>query len=360
MPKTPALLSARNITRKYGERKAVDDLSLRLEAGAVKSLLGASGCGKSTTLRILAGLERQDSGQIDQDGRRVSDDSCHEPPERRAIGFMFQDFALFPHLTALGNVMFGLTGPAKEARRRAEALLERVGLSGFGDTYPYQLSGGEQQRVALARALAPAPKILLMDEPFSGLDDRLRDGVRDESLAIIRESGAAVLIVTHAPGEAMRVADEILLMRDGRIVQKGNPLSIFTRPVDKEAAGFFTDLNVISGVAREAAVDTPFGRFLAPKVSDGQRVEVVVRPQHIKMDFDRGGKGPAPTAENGVPARGIVKRARYMGTHSLVEFRMESDGTPLKATVPAVFLPAEGRRLWISLRRADCFVFPAG
>ena len=198
-----------------------------------------------------------------------------------------------------------------------------------------------------------------MDEPFSGLDERLRDGIRDDTLSLLKEEGAAVLLVTHEPHEAMRMADEIALMRAGRIVQRGAPYNLYNAPVDREAAAFFSDLNVLRGTVRGALTDTPFGQFLAPGHPDGAEVEIVIRPQHLKIDFDRGGRGPNPTPQDGTPARGVVTRARFMGRDSLVEFSMDHDGSVLKASVPGVFLPRPGTILWLMLRRERCFVFPA-
>ena len=352
-------LELKSIGKRFAERDVVRDLSLSVAPGQVTCLLGPSGCGKSTTLRIIAGVEHQDRGEIWVDGVQICGDDTHVPPEGRSIGLMFQDFALFPHLTVARNVAFGLTGGKAEAQARVGALLEKVGLSGFGDKFPHELSGGEQQRVALARALAPRPKIMLMDEPFSGLDDRLRDGIRDETLSVLKEEGTAVLLVTHEPHEAMRMADEIALMRGGQIVQQGNPYNIYNSPVDREAAAFFSDINVIRGQSNGALTETPFGQFLTPGHADGAAVEIIVRPQHLKIDFDRSGSGPNPTPSDGAPAKGVVERARFMGRESLVEFRMAFDGSLLKATVPAVFLPKPGTTLWLTMRRDRCFVFGA-
>ena len=278
-------LSLRDIRHAFDGARVLDGVSLDLRPGEVTCLLGPSGCGKSTLLRIAAGVERQDEGSVAVDGRVVSEGRTHLPPEKRAVGLMFQDFALFPHLSVIGNVAFGLTGPGTAREARATALLERVGLARHGAKYPHQLSGGEQQRVALARALAPGPHILLMDEPFSGLDNRLRDGIRDQTLEILKEEGTAVLLVTHEPEEAMRMADRIALMRDGRIVQEGAPYNIYNAPVDKEAAMFFSDINVIHGEVRNFATDTPFGQFMTPGLADRADVEIIIRSQHLKMDF---------------------------------------------------------------------------
>lgn len=353
-----ARLEIRDLRRSFGGQDVVRNVSLSLRAGQVTGLLGPSGCGKSTTLRIIAGVDRQDAGEVWIDGKMVAGPGVFVPPEKRHIGLMFQDFALFPHLSVAENVAFGLTGTRTEKRLRVRELLDKVGLAKFIDKYPHELSGGEQQRVALARALAPRPSIMLMDEPFSGLDNRLRDGIRDEALGILKEEGAAVLLVTHEPEEAMRMADEIALMRRGKVVQRGAPYNIYNAPVDLQAAAFFSDVNVISGVVQGALTQTAFGQFLAPGVPDGSTVDIVIRPQHLKIDFDRGGVGPSPTPDHGVWARALVERARFIGKESLVDFRMEQDGARLTASVPSVFLPKEGTALWIAIRRDRCFVFP--
>lgn len=355
---TAPRLEVQNLIRSFDGLRVVDDVSFQVQPGEVACLLGPSGCGKSTTLRMVAGVDMQDSGRIHVDGKLICDTHFRIPPERRAIGLMFQDFALFPHLPVSENVAFGLKGGHSANRDRVAELLGRVQMTRHLDSYPHELSGGEQQRIALARALAPRPRVLLMDEPFSGLDERLRDGIRDDTLALLKEEGTAVLLVTHEPDEAMRMADQILLMRDGRIVQKGAPYNLYNAPVDRQAAAFFSDINVLTGRVQGALTDTPFGQFLTPGVPDGREVEIVIRPQHLKIDFDRAGQGPAPTAENGTAAMARVTRARYLGRESLVEFTTDQGGIALTATVPGVFLPPAGTPMWLMLRRDRVFVFP--
>jgi iron(III) transport system ATP-binding protein len=352
-------LQVQSLSCQFGGREVVSEVELQVAAGQVMCLLGPSGCGKSTTLRMIAGVETPSAGRILIDGIEVYGPNANLPPEARGVGLMFQDFALFPHLTVAGNVAFGLSGDRASKMKRVDELLERVDLSGFQDKHPHQLSGGEQQRVALARALAPRPRVMLMDEPFSGLDNRLRDGIRDTTLEVLKDEGAAVLLVTHEPDEAMRMADEIALMRAGRLVQSGAPYNIYNKPSDRAAAAFFSDINVIRGVSRGALTETPFGAFLTPGHADGAEVDIVIRPQHLKIDFDRAGRGPHPTPVEGTPARGMVQRARYLGRESLVEFRMEFDGSTLTASVPGVFLPKLGTPLWLMIRRDRCYVFPA-
>lgn len=355
---TAPRLEVQNLIRSFDGLRVVDDVSFQVQPGEVACLLGPSGCGKSTTLRMVAGVDMQDSGRIHVDGKLICDTHFRIPPERRAIGLMFQDFALFPHLPVSENVAFGLKGGHSANRDRVAELLGRVQMTRHLDSYPHELSGGEQQRIALARALAPRPRVLLMDEPFSGLDERLRDGIRDDTLALLKEEGTAVLLVTHEPDEAMRMADQILLMRDGRIVQKGAPYNLYNAPVDRQAAAFFSDINVLTGRVQGALTDTPFGQFLTPGVPDGREVEIVIRPQHLKIDFDRAGQGPAPTAENGTAAMARVTRARYLGRELLVEFTTDQGGIALTATVPGVFLPPAGTPMWLMLRRDRVFVFP--
>ena len=355
---SPPRLALAGVEKAYDGRAAVRGVDVEVKAGELVCLLGPSGCGKSTLLRIAAGVERQDAGEVRLDGRTVSDARRHDAPETRSVGLMFQDFALFPHLTVEENVAFGLRRGLNGRRRAlARGYLARVGLASYAAKYPHQLSGGEQQRVALARALAPKPRVMLMDEPFSGLDQRLRDDIRDETLAVLKEEGAAVLLVTHEPEEALRMADRIALMRGGEVAQVGAPYHIYNHPVDRRAAAFFSDLNVIHGQVRARQTDTPFGLFLTPGIVDDADVEIIVRPQHLKIEEDRGA-APKPDPRLGLPARGRVERARFIGSESLIEVRMEHDGSLLKATVPGAYLPEKGASLWLSLRRDHCFVFP--
>lgn len=345
-------LELKHITLIRDQRPILRDLSLSVGEGEILCLLGPSGCGKTSLLRVAAGITRQDEGEVLIDGELVAGPGGFAPPEARKIGMMFQDFALFPHLNARQNAAFSGAEPG-----RVNELLERVGLIDRASNYPHELSGGEQQRLALARALAARPRILLMDEPFSGLDDRLRVAVRGACLSLLEELGTSVILVTHDPAEAMHIGDRISLMREGEIVQTGAPYHIYNNPVDRESAGFFGEINVISGIVEGGMADTPFGPFLTPACEEGERVEFVIRPQHFKIDFDRAGKGPRPTRSDGVPARGRVVKARFLGRESLVEFVMDFEDTKLLASVPAVFLPPQGQEFWLSVRRDRVHMF---
>ncbi|NYZ14255.1 ABC transporter ATP-binding protein [Azospirillum sp. RWY-5-1] len=351
------------VTHRFGTVTAVDDVTVTVGAGEIVCLCGPSGCGKSTLLRIAAGLETLQLGEVRVGGRMVAGEAGAVPPERRGVGLVFQDYALFPHLSVLDNVRFGLSAlPADEQRRRALDALRQVGMGDHADRFPHHLSGGQQQRVALARALAPNPAVLLLDEPFSGLDARLREQVRDETLHVLKRTGAATMLVTHDPEEAMFLADRIVLMRDGRVEQVGCPVDLYTRPATAYAAAFFGEVNALTGVVRGGTVDTPVGRLAVEGhacgccVADGASVEVLIRPEALKLaPLTDGVPGALPTIAR-------VAAARLLGRSSLVHLNLPDGrgGTVhLHARMPGQFLPAEGSHLSVELDRTQAFVFPA-
>ena len=347
-PGRAARLTLAHVSHRYGRLLAVDDVSFSLPAGEFVCLLGPSGCGKSSLLRIIAGLQRQTSGQVLIDGVEVAGGGRFVPPENRGVGLMFQDYALFPHLDVLGNAAFGLSAYPK-ARRKAMALeaLEIVGMAKFAKSYPHTLSGGEQQRVALARALAPQPKIMLLDEPFSGLDRKLRDSVREETLTILRRSGAACVMVTHDPEEATLLADRIALMRGGRLVQFGTPDELFFHPVDSEAAEFFSKFNRMHGIVKNGLVLTPFGGVPAGGLADGAGAEVLIRPEQMNLEPDAGA--------NGTKAR--ILRCIPFGSQRIVEAEL-GDGTRLQARTPLQACPPVGAEISLTFNPAAALVFP--
>jgi len=237
------LLEVNHTSKRYADLSAVQDVSLSLSAGETLALLGPSGCGKSTLLRLIAGLERPDSGRVFLSGTDVTD----WPPERRKLGMVFQDYALFPHLDVLGNVMYGprrRNDRPQEAQGKARTALAQVGLEAFAGRRVHELSGGQQQRVALARALASAPELLLLDEPLSNLDEQLRATLRRELRVLFTRTGAGVLLVTHDQREALALADRVALMRAGRVVQTGGASEVFARPVSAWAAAFLGERNL--------------------------------------------------------------------------------------------------------------------
>ncbi|MGD1935253.1 MAG: ABC transporter ATP-binding protein [Candidatus Phaeomarinobacter sp.] len=350
-----ARLSFKHIAHQYDVQLALQDFSLDVGAGEVVCLLGPSGCGKTTTLRIAAGVERPSEGHVEINGTIVAGPNVFVPPEKRGVGLMFQDYALFPHLTVLDNVKFGLHQQPKHEREPiALRALKGVGMARYAQAYPSTLSGGEQQRVALARAMAPGPRIMLMDEPFSGLDNRLRDSVRDEALSLIDQSGASALLVTHDPEEAMRMADRIALLRKGKLVQIGTPQDLYYHPVDVEAAAFFSDINRCGGIVSGGLITCPLGTFPAGDLADGSRVDVVLRPTAVELG--RGGVGVGVGV--GVPA--TVRRARLLGEESLIEIDVEGHDGLVHVRVKGTWLPAEGTSVRAAADPERALIFADG
>ncbi len=343
-------LSFDNVSRRFTEAGAgVHDLSFELSAGEVLCLLGPSGSGKSTTLRLAAGLERPDDGTISINGRAVATHGKFRAPEKRSVGLIFQDFALFPHLTVLQNILFGLKGrEADQGKRIANSMLQKLGLAPLADAFPNTLSGGEQQRVALGRALAPNPRVMLMDEPFSDLDTQLRDQVRSELLSLLKETGAATVLVTHDPEEALRVADRVLLLKDGREHQIGTPEELYFHPVDTDVAAFFGDINIIHSKVVDQVVVTPLGEVSANGHQPGTQVEVLVRPVDIRV------------GDNGMGCKAEVISRRLAGGACLLALRVENSALPdqIIAQVDVDGAPQLGDHIQITINPAHSHVFP--
>lgn len=339
-------LTFEDIRHSYHGRETIRGISLTAEPGEVLCLLGPSGSGKTTLLRIAAGLEAQSHGRVTIDGREVAGPDVFLPPEKRGVGLMFQDFALFPHMTVLENIRFGLTAlTAGEAIAEAGAALRRVGLSHHAEKYPHALSGGEQQRVALARALAPRPGVLLMDEPFSGLDSRLKDAIRDDTLTILKESRATAIIVTHDAEEAMRMADRIALLKDGRLMQVGTPDDLYRRPSSLFSAAFFSEINEFGGVVRNGMVATPFGNAPAGDLGEGREVSVAVRLSDVDV----------VPAGGAIPAR-ILSR-RFLGVVEFLTLAVPRHDEPIRARIRADRLPHEANDVSITVLIEDILVF---
>ena len=285
-------LSIKGISHAYGDTDVFVDLSISVAKSEIVCLLGPSGCGKTTLLRLAAGLEILQAGYIYISDTPVADSSSQIPPEQRGVGLMFQDFALFPHLDVVGNIEFGLNQMTASARKqRAREVLEQVNMNDYKHAYPHTLSGGQQQRVALARALAPKPEIILLDEPFSGLDQDMRLQIREETLGVLKSSGAATLMVTHDSDEAMFMADRILVMGPmGTILQEGKPNDIYNFPAHPSVVSLFGPTNRLIGVAHNEKVSTPLGVLPAPGHDDGCKLEIIIRPYGIKL-FEDGDEG---------------------------------------------------------------------
>lgn len=327
-------------------KQILSGISFSLEAGRIACLLGPSGCGKSTLLKLAAGVLRPRGGRILLDGQEVAGPRHFVPPEKRSVGLMFQDFALFPHMTALENVAFGLTALDRgEARRVATLALERVGLLPLRDSYPVMLSGGEQQRVALARTIVPRPQVILMDEPFSSLDQRLREVIRNDTLSILKETRATALLVTHDPQEAIEFADWIYLMRHGAIVQGGTPEDVQRHPVDADAARFFRSYNEFSGSVRKGKVNTPAGPVGAPNLPEGTRVLVMVPPEDITLAVSES-EGEAQVTES-----------RFVGPNTHLRLQLADSDEAVAVTIQAESAPQAGQFCNLAIEARNTHIF---
>jgi iron(III) transport system ATP-binding protein len=304
------------VAKSFGATRAVRGVSLEIARGELVSLLGPSGCGKTTLLRLIAGFERPDAGTIVVGDATVAAPDSFVAPEKRRIGMVFQDYALFPHLTVESNVGFGLT---REARERRDELtrrtLELVGLQHKARSYPHELSGGERQRVALARALAPEPELVLLDEPFSSLDATLRSDLRRDVELILRDAEATALLVTHDQEEALSLGDRLAVMRDGSIVQVGTPEEVYGRPATRWAAQFVGEVNVLAGVAHGREVETELGSFDLPAPADGP-VHVAVRPEQLELLGDHDGN--AEVVEREFRGHDVLYRLRHEGGRTVL------------------------------------------
>ncbi|WP_207210235.1 ABC transporter ATP-binding protein [Lichenibacterium ramalinae] len=355
MPECPILnaaaLQVSGLAKSYGDTPVLRDIDLAVAPGAVVALLGPSGCGKTTLLRLVAGFDRADSGSVTLGGRPVADGpaggrGCWVPPFRRGIGYVPQDGVLFPHLDVAANVGFGLS-PAGRRSGRVEAMLDLVGMAGFGRRMPHELSGGQQQRVSIARALAPSPAVVLLDEPFNALDAHLRRTLCAEVRAILKRGGAAALMVTHDRDEAFTVADEIAVMRAGRIVQRGTPADFYRAPVDLDTARLAGAAMLLDGTLTGASAETALGRLPVRNphgVPDGP-VALMLRPEQVVA------------AAPGAGLRVTVRHAAMLGPLTWLDLETEGGAVALQACWVAAAPPEAGSAVLIEVR-GDAMVFP--
>ena len=355
-------LEFKNIAHSYDHRPVLRNVSLQLKRGEFVCLLGPSGCGKTTLLRLAMGLEHLQKGTISLDEKIIADaeTGLHTPPEQRGIGMMFQDYALFPHLTVMENICFGLNNKGQANKNRGREIwvtnmLARFGLTQLADGYPGTLSGGEQQRVALLRALAPNPQVLLLDEPFSALDAARRIEMREETAKLIKEAGASAIMVTHDSEEAMFMADRIKIMNKGRIVQSGKPDEIYMKPKSSFIASLFGHANQFCETVSDGHVSTPLGRFEAKGLSDGSKACVFIRPEGVLPLKKSEAQDDTPIAE--------VVSSHYLGIASHIHLRSPglTNGSKITfhAQCPGRYLPRIGSRTAYRVDHDLVFVFAA-
>jgi iron(III) transport system ATP-binding protein len=340
-------VACRGLSRYYGPVVALEGVGLDVRRGEMLAVLGPSGCGKTTLLRLIAGFEVPDAGEVTIDDRQVAGPTVYVPPERRRVGIVVQDHALFPHLTVADNVAYGLGGRRHESARSARVaeVLELVGLLDLGRRYPSELSGGQQQRVAIARALAPSPRVVLLDEPFANLDAALRVRIRLEVASILRAAEATVVLVTHDQEEALSLADRVAVLNEGRLVQVGTPDEVYRWPADPFVARFVGDADLVPGRSDGKLLETPLGHLAvagtAPAVGPAL---AVVRPEALRLTPDPSGPGQ-------------IVAAAYFGHDQLVEVSV-GDGLTLRARVGSERLFSSGDRVKVDVS-GDVVAFPA-
>ena len=346
------IIEISNVVHSYTGSKVLNNLTLSIETGEFVCLLGPSGCGKTTTLKILSGLETPQQGTVSINGQVVVENGRNIiPPEKRGLGVVFQDFALFPHLTVAENIGFGLKGcSSTHCSCEINKALKYVDMTAFKEVYPSELSGGQQQRVSLARAIAPSPNLVLLDEPFSHLDSRLKETMRDQTLHVLKSVGAAGLMVTHDPEEAMFMADKIVVMNEGLIVQVGSPKDLYLNPASPFIAKFFGDVNSIFGVVKGEKIETAIGQVDATGLADGVNVHIMIRPEGI--DFvKKNGKN------NHIVS---VEEVRMLGMTSLVHMNYVNEQgktVHLHSRVYGQDLPNVGDSVAVNLKSEHTFVF---
>ena len=342
------MISFEHIFYQYQSSQTINDISFNIQSNEVVSLLGPSGCGKTTLLRLAAGLEKPQKGRIVLNENIISSPEFVLSPEERGVGLVFQSYALFPHLTVTQNILFGLPRKNTQDMSSVVDLMRELDIQQLGDKYPHELSGGEQQRVAIARALAPKPPIILLDEPFSGLDSRLRERVRDQMLHILRDTKTSALMVTHDAEEAMFMSDRILVMSQGEEVQQGRPIDLYCRPKNRFVAEFFGEVNHIPAIVHNHKIETVFGIHDANEFNDGTQVQLVVRHEALNLS----------TKSEGAVAQ--VVETHLLGKNSLVHLSVPTGSAELHlhARIPGLSWFETGERVYITIDSEQVFIFP--
>ena len=345
------ILDVQNLTHYFDNIKALDNINFKIEKNSIVSILGPSGCGKTTLIRLISGLEEIQKGKIYLHGSLAAHKKINKPPEERSISYVFQDFALFPHMTVLENIRFAASSQ-KNKKQLAEQVISLAKINNFLDKYPHQLSGGEQQRVALARSIAVQPKLLLLDEPFSDLNTSLKKDIIDDTLHLIKSLESSAIIVTHNAEEAMFISDQIIVINNGVIVQMGTPYEIFYKPKNSYVASLFGETNLYKAEVSDGYCYTPIGKIQTKNFSSGQKVDIVIRPEALILSKE---KSPLISEVNGV-----VVDSKFIGNHAIIHMTVSNSSGEkfhMHSKVSGDFLPEPASSVSIKLDNRYIFVF---
>jgi len=346
------ILDVKNLHHSYGEIEALNNLSFSIKNSSIVSVLGPSGCGKTTLIRVIAGLESVQKGEIFIEDTIVANNQLNTPPEKRPISYVFQDFALFPHMTVLENISFA-AGSRKNKKQLIDQVIQLAKVDNFLQKYPHSLSGGEQQRVALARSIAVQPKLLLLDEPFSDLDSNLKREIIDDTLHLINSLESSALVVTHNAEEAMFLSDMIIVMDQGKIVQVGTPHQIYFHPVNQYVASLFGETNIFQTTVQNNQCNTPLGSIEVNNLKDNQIVNVVIRPEAIKLSQEK-----SPLLN---PNTGVVVDSKFLGNSAIIHMTVNDQFNQkhhIHSKVLGNFLPPAASSVSITLDKSHIFIFP--
>ena len=346
------ILDVKQLSHSFGEKEALTNLNFSIENNSIVSVLGPSGCGKTTLIRLIAGLERIQKGEIFLEKSLVANKNLNVPPEKRPISYVFQDFALFPHMTVLENVSFA-AGSKSNKKQLIDQVIHLAKVENFLEKYPHSLSGGEQQRVALARSIAVQPKLLLLDEPFSDLDINLKREIIDDTLHLINSLESSAIVVTHNAEEAMFLSDAILVMEKGKLIQIGTPHDIYFKPSNLYVASLFGETNIFQSKVEDNTCLTPLGRIKTSNLSNNQYVDVVVRPEAIKLNLEK-----SPLLN---PNSGVVVDSKFLGNSAIIHMTVNDEKNNkhhIHSRVMGNFLPPAASSVSVTLDEDHVFIFP--
>ena len=346
------ILDVKHLSHSFGEKEALANLNFSIENNSIVSVLGPSGCGKTTLIRLIAGLEQIQKGEIFLEKSLVANKNLNVPPEKRPISYVFQDFALFPHMTVLENVSFA-AGSKSNKKQLIDQVIHLAKVENFLEKYPHSLSGGEQQRVALARSIAVQPKLLLLDEPFSDLDINLKREIIDDTLHLINSLESSAIVVTHNAEEAMFLSDAILVMEKGKLIQIGTPHDIYFKPSNLYVASLFGETNIFQSKVEDNTCLTPLGRIKTSNLSNNQDVDVVVRPEAIKLNLEK-----SPLLN---PNSGVVVDSKFLGNSAIIHMTVNDEKNNkhhIHSRVMGNFLPPAASSVSVTLDEDHVFIFP--